>query len=177
MIMITNQEKLPIGGALFNQLKPTLFEFYKQGFLFSNFVLNGGLAPSKSELKMLIIEDFKDFFEQNLEEHLLKLNDQTNSDKPKELNLSDIIKTSEDSAQALKPEMDKVLTTCPLCSKQILASDINLEKIDLSKINNFPFDYIHIHSNGEHPPHALLMYFDAHFKVRGRKVPKFTNLK
>ena len=160
---------------LVKKLKSTFFEYYKQGFLFSSFILNGGLFPSKKELKNLIMEDFRDFFERSLEEHYLSIQDKNEPQKPVELNLSDII-SSNGGSKKFQPEFDKKLTTCPLCSKEIYGNDVNLNEIDLSKISNFPFDYIHIHSHGDFPPHALLMYFDAHFKVRGRKVPKFTNL-
>ncbi len=163
--------------VIVKSLRPIFFEFYKQGFLFSNFVLNGGLFTSKNDLKNLIIEEFKEFFEQNLEENCFNLQDRNTKKNSKDLNLSDIIANTGESEKVIAPELDKILTTCPLCSKEIYAKDINLEQIDITKINNFPFDYIHVHSHGDFPPHALLMYFDAHFKVRGRKVPKFTNLR
>ena len=158
---------------LFQKFQTLFFEYYKQGFLFSNFISNGGISiSSKEELKGLILEDFKDYFEDYHEEHFAKLS----SDKREEkLSLSEIIseRPSKMKEGALK---ERRLTKCPECGKQIYTRDIEAEKIDLSKISNFPFSYIHVHSHDGKGPHALLMYFDANLTVRGRKVPKFTNL-
>lgn len=163
--------------VLSKKLRTIFFEYYKQGFLFGNFVFNGNLLPTKVELKNLLLEDYIDFFDTNAKIHFDKLMQDNNKKESTELSVSDIIRDGK-KVNGIDPSvLENKLTTCPLCNKDIYAQDVNLEDIDLSSVNNFPFDYIHVHSHGSHPPHALLMYFDAQFKVRGRKVPKFTNLK
>jgi hypothetical protein len=164
-------------ALFFKKLKTIFFEYYKQGFLFGHYILNRGLYFTKEELRSSILEDFKLFFENNREKHFSTLQNSVKPFNLKSLNLSDIIVDKSDKDPVEYPKSGKILTKCPLCKKTIYAKDIDFTNIELSKINNFPFDYIFIHSNREYPPHALLMYFDAQYNIRGRKVVKFINIK
>jgi hypothetical protein len=132
---------------------------------------------SKEQLKSLILEDFKFFFEDRKRTQFNTLQNSKNQYKSSTLNFSDIILENDNKPSIIQPEPGKILTICPLCKKKVFAKDINIEEIDLSKIKTFPFNYIYIHSYNKYSPHALLIYFDAHFNVRGREVAKFTNLK
>jgi len=163
--------------SFFKKLKSIFFEYYKQGFLFGHYILNNRSCLTKEKLKSLILEDFKPFFENRKGDHLNILQNRKKKLDSSPLNFSDIIAENGNNYPITHPKPDKILTICPLCEKKICANDIIIEEIELSKIKTFPFNYIYIHSYKKYPPHALLIYFDAHLNVRGRKVAKFTNLK
>jgi hypothetical protein len=74
----------------------------------------------------------------------------------------------------------KLLCTCPICQKRIYNTTLGLEKIDLSRINQFPFAYTYVHSceSGAaqnsmdqneiiQAQHAVTLFFDANLTVRG----------
>ncbi|TXT61912.1 MAG: hypothetical protein BAJALOKI1v1_1080014 [Promethearchaeota archaeon] len=166
-------------GGLLKKLKSICFEYYKQGFLFGHYILNNGLYMSKEQLKSLILEDYKLFFDSHNDEHLSIIQNNTKEPNSYRLTFSDLIKENGKDKSIPHPQLNpnKILTICPLCNKTIYASEIDFEDIDLSKLNSYPFDYVYVHSTEKYPLHALLMYFDAHLNVRGRKVAKFTNIK
>lgn len=158
----------------YDRFKTIFFEFYKQGFIASNYN-RINFYQSKEQLKKFIQQDFKYFFDNNANNFLLQLQD-GKRESPNELKTSDIIIENK-SGPIIFPQPDIILVTCPLCDKKILSKEINFEKIDLSHILVYPFPYLYVHhSDGDAFPHALLIYFDAHFKVRGKKVIKFSNL-
>jgi hypothetical protein len=132
---------------------------------------------TKNQLKSLILDDFKFFFESNCKNQLKELQNKVSSNTFHKLKLSDIIMDETKERNMNNPSPNKTLIICPLCKKQIKGSDINFEKIDITQIKNFPFAYVHIHSNKKNSPHAILLYFDAQLKIRGKKVAKFTNIR
>ena len=67
----------------------------------------------------------------------------------------------------------KLLTICPVCQKRIYGKDIDILKIDLSKINHWPLRYIHCHKTNSVPLHALTIFLDSNFSVRGNEVSEF----
>ncbi len=161
----------------FKKLKALFFEYYKQGFLFGHYILNNGLYLTKEKLKASILGDFKHFYRHRKADQFNSLKNEEKKMNSSKLNFSDIIIEKGNNSSIIKIKSEKLLTTCPLCEKKIYVKDIDFEGIDFSKINNFPFDYLHIHSSEKYPFHALLIYFDAQLNVRWRKVAKFTNLK
>ncbi len=160
---------------LYEKLKYILFEFYKQGFLFSNFITES-LVCEPTQLKNGIIDDFKWFFEQNGEKMISNLEDKAGNSPKKRLRLADLIVDDYETNPPQTPKLDEIVVKCPACNKKIYPTDINLDKINTAEITNFPFPYLHIHSYDDCIPHALLMYIDRDLKVRGRKVIKFLNL-
>ncbi|MBD3198259.1 MAG: hypothetical protein GF317_24635 [Candidatus Lokiarchaeota archaeon] len=66
--------------------------------------------------------------------------------------------------------MKKLLTICPVCKKPIYGRDIDINKIDIKKINRWPMKYVHCHSHEKTPLHALTLYIDANFSVRANEV-------
>ncbi|MHA1986285.1 MAG: hypothetical protein ACW98D_06585 [Promethearchaeota archaeon] len=70
----------------------------------------------------------------------------------------------------------KILTVCPVCQKRIYGKDIDIQKIDTSKINHWPLRYIHCHTNNNVPLHALTIYLDNNFTVRGNEVSSFIKI-
>jgi len=161
----------------FKKLKSIFFEYYKQGFLYGHYILNNGSYLTKGKLKSSILEDFNFFFEDRKDNQFTNLKNSKKQLNSSKLNFSDIILENGNKSSKIQPKAEKILTICPLCEKKICAKDINIEEIELSKIKIFPFNYIYIHSHNQFSPHALIIYFDAHFNVRGREVAKFTNLK
>ncbi|TFG00209.1 MAG: hypothetical protein EU541_02895 [Promethearchaeota archaeon] len=157
------------------KFKYPLFECYKQGFLFSNFI-NESLIYDPDQVKGAIIDDFTWFFEKNGSQLISKLKDGEDVPSKTELQLTDLILGEGEENQLELSKLDELLATCPACGKKIYPTDIDLKKINFSEITNFPFPYLHIHSQENCIPHALLMYIDRHFKVRGRKVIKFLNV-
>jgi hypothetical protein len=71
--------------------------------------------------------------------------------------------------------MKKLLTICPMCGKKIYGRDIDINKIQQQKIEKYPFRYIHCHSHGTQT-HAITMYLDSHFAVRGKEVADFIKI-
>ena len=72
--------------------------------------------------------------------------------------------------------MKKLLTICPICGKQIFGRDIDILNIDKSKISNWPFRYTHCHSNRKGPLHAVTLYLDSNFAVRGKEISQYVKI-
>jgi hypothetical protein len=72
--------------------------------------------------------------------------------------------------------MKKLLTICPVCKKRIFGKDIDIHKIDKKKIVHWPLKYVHCHQNETIPFHALTMYIDSNFAVRGADVSDFVKI-
>ncbi|MBA7512386.1 hypothetical protein ES705_04391 [subsurface metagenome] len=70
----------------------------------------------------------------------------------------------------------KLLTICPVCQKKIYGKDIDILNIDTSKINHWPLRYIHCHTSNNVPLHALTLYLDSGFSVRGNEVSNFIKI-
>ncbi|MHA2184859.1 MAG: hypothetical protein ACXAAI_07645 [Promethearchaeota archaeon] len=70
----------------------------------------------------------------------------------------------------------KLLTICPVCKKRIYGRDIDILNIDTSKISHWPLRYIHCHANNNFPLHALTIYLDNNFSVRGNEVSNFLKI-
>ncbi|MFW9773547.1 MAG: hypothetical protein ACFFEO_15460 [Candidatus Thorarchaeota archaeon] len=70
----------------------------------------------------------------------------------------------------------KLLTICPVCNKRIYGKDIDILNIDKSKVNHWPLRYIHCHTNKDVPIHALTIFLDANFSVRGNEVSNFVKI-
>lgn len=70
----------------------------------------------------------------------------------------------------------KLLTICPVCGKQIYGKDIDVEKIDTERIKSWPIRYTHCHAHKGMPLHALTMYLDANFAVRGKEYSEFLKI-
>jgi len=49
-------------------------------------------------------------------------------------------------------------------------------KIDTTKIKNWPLRYIHCHTNNDVPFHALTIFLDNNFSVRGNEVSNFIKI-
>jgi len=157
------------------KFKHSLFEFYKQGFLFSNFI-DKSFTCDPNQVKKAIIDDFKWFLEKNSENLLSRLKYKVDAPSKKSFQLTDLIVGENEDTLIDRPKLNDLLATCPECGKNIYPTDINVKKINSAEITNFPFPYLHIHAHDECIPHALLMYIDRNFKVRGRKVIKFLNV-
>lgn len=168
-----------------------LLEYFKQGFLFSSYAINGEWEPTsnvtdekalKSELQYFIDyikSGFKSYIQKNWKEQvltLLKVKDSIKKDVIREKILVKI-----DEKRRLKentPEngKEKPIAECQLCKRKIYLSELELDNIDISSIQTFPFSYIHVHSSNGNQPHALLMYLDRELKVRGRKPSDFLKI-
>ena len=72
--------------------------------------------------------------------------------------------------------MRKLLTICPICKRPIYGKDIDISKIKKSKITHWPITYTHCHSDGTTPLHAITLYLDANFSVRGEEVSHFVKI-
>ena len=72
----------------------------------------------------------------------------------------------------------KLLTVCPVCQKRIYGKDIDILKINSKKseISHWPLRYIHCHSTNKVPFHALTIYLDNNFAVRGNEVSNFVKI-
>ncbi len=70
----------------------------------------------------------------------------------------------------------KLLTICPVCGKRIYGKDIDIEQMNKGNIKNWPIRYTHCHSHKGMPLHALTMYIDANFAVRGNESSKFLKI-
>jgi hypothetical protein len=70
------------------------------------------------------------------------------------------------------------MTVCPVCKKQIYGRDIDINKIvkSKSKIDHWPLSYVHCHDNTNFPMHALMIYIDANFSVRGLEISNFVKI-
>lgn len=81
----------------------------------------------------------------------------------------------------------KILATCPICKKRIYGRDLKLESLNLEQIRSYPFSVTFCHKNSketisnkldsnlDQKPslHAVTMYLDADFKVRGLESSEF----
>jgi len=72
--------------------------------------------------------------------------------------------------------MKKLLAICPICKKPIYGKDIDINKLDVSKVSHWPVKYTHCHSHNDKPVHALTMYIDSNFSVRGKEVSEFLKI-
>ena len=74
--------------------------------------------------------------------------------------------------------MRKLMTVCPICKKQIYGRDIDIPSIEKSrsKIDHWPLRYVHCHDNNNFPMHALMIYIDANFSVRGLETSNFVKI-
>ncbi|MHA2391303.1 MAG: hypothetical protein ACXAEX_04985 [Promethearchaeota archaeon] len=70
----------------------------------------------------------------------------------------------------------KLLIICPVCNKRIYGEDIDILNIDRSKVSHWPLRYIHCHTNNNVPFHALTIFLDANFSVRGNEVSNFVKV-
>ncbi|MBA7663951.1 hypothetical protein ES703_71999 [subsurface metagenome] len=70
----------------------------------------------------------------------------------------------------------KLLIICPVCQKRIYGKDIDILKIDASKIDHWPLRYIHCHTSNNVPLHALTLYLNSGFSVRGNEVSNFIKI-
>jgi hypothetical protein len=157
-------------------MRPIFAQYLKRGFFMSSYTLNGEMGITSEEHALQIIEwfeqEFERLFEQNLEDDI-KLLSELKGLKPS-LNQKPLV---ENMDKLPSSDLDKkILASCRLCNRTIYNNDVDLSQIDKSKINNFPFPYIHIHSNNGDKPHGLIMYLDAQMKVRGRTPTKFVKI-
>ena len=74
--------------------------------------------------------------------------------------------------------MRKLMTICPICGKQIYGRDLDISQIEKlkSKINYWPIRYVHCHTHDPFPMHALVIYIDADFSVRGEETSNFVKI-
>ena len=56
---------------------------------------------------------------------------------------------------------NKIHTECPICKEKV---NFGVELEHLNKVKQFPFAHIHLHGN---PIHALIVYIDSSFSIRG----------
>ena len=70
----------------------------------------------------------------------------------------------------------KLLCICPTCKRRIFGADIGITHLDFSKVKKWPQQFIHCHRDKEHPLHALTIYIDANFSIRGREVTEFVKI-
>ena len=63
-----------------------------------------------------------------------------------------------------------------MCNKRIYGKDIDILNIDKSKDKHWPLRYIHCHTNKDISIHALTIFLDANFSVRGNEVSKFVKI-
>lgn len=70
----------------------------------------------------------------------------------------------------------KLLTICPVCEKRIYGKDIDILKIDKSKISHWPLRYVHCYVNKNIPLHTLTIFLDADLSVRGSEVSSFIKI-
>ena len=74
--------------------------------------------------------------------------------------------------------MRKLISICPICGKQIYGRDIDISQIEKSKskIDHWPIRYVHCHAHERFPMHALMIYIDANFSVRGEESSNFVKI-
>ena len=74
--------------------------------------------------------------------------------------------------------MRKLMTICPVCKKQIYGRDIDINNIEKSRsqIEHWPLRYTHCHTHDNYPMHALTIYIDANFSVRGMETSSFVKI-
>ena len=74
--------------------------------------------------------------------------------------------------------MRKLIAICPICGKQIYGRDIDISQIQKSKskIDQWPIRYVHCHAHEHFPMHALMIYIDANFSVRGEEYSNFVKI-
>ena len=74
--------------------------------------------------------------------------------------------------------MRKLISICPICGKQIYGRDIDISQIEKSKskIDDWPIRYVHCHAHESFPMHALMIYIDANFSVRGEESSNFVKI-
>jgi len=65
---------------------------------------------------------------------------------------------------------------CPLCKKNIYGKDIDITEIDTSNIKRWPFSIVYCHAHNNNSLHALIIYLDANFSIRGREVSGFLKI-
>lgn len=74
--------------------------------------------------------------------------------------------------------MQKLMSVCPLCGKKIHGRDIDITGLTKlkSKINRWPVPYTHCHCHDDGKMHALTLYLDANFAVRGQEISEFVKI-
>ena len=74
--------------------------------------------------------------------------------------------------------MRKLMTICPICGRQIFGKDIDIDRVKSAKsqIDHWPLRYVYCHSHEEFPMHALTIYLDANFSVRGMEASNFVKI-
>lgn len=72
--------------------------------------------------------------------------------------------------------MRKLMAICPVCGMLIFGRDIDLSHLDPANINHWPVSYTHCHSHKEVPMHALTLYLDSNFSVRGSEVSNYVKI-
>lgn len=70
----------------------------------------------------------------------------------------------------------KLLAICPVCKKRIYGKDIDILKIDIPKINHWPLRYTHCHAYNHISLHAITLFLDKDFSVRGNEVSNFVKI-
>ena len=70
----------------------------------------------------------------------------------------------------------KLLTICPVCKKRIYGKDLDIIKIDLSEIKYWPMRYTHCHASNDKPLHAITLFLDKDFSVRGNEISNFIKI-
>ncbi len=168
-----------------------LLEYFKQGFLYSSYEINGGWEPTsdisdekalKEELQYFIDYikgGFRNYIKNAWKEQLLSLLQESpisETQSVKERILEKVEEKKKLMEMINENGNEKPITECQLCKRRIYLSELELENIDLSLIDNFPFPYIHVHADNGNHTHALLMYLDKDFKVRGRKPAQFLKI-
>ncbi|MFX1411499.1 MAG: hypothetical protein ACFFA6_14200 [Promethearchaeota archaeon] len=72
--------------------------------------------------------------------------------------------------------MRKLLTICPICKRPVYGRDIEILKIDKSMIKRWSLKYTFCHSHNKGSLHAITIYLDAIFTVRGNEISDFIKI-
>ena len=72
--------------------------------------------------------------------------------------------------------MKKLLVICPVCRKPIHGRDIDINKIDKNNVHHWPLTFTHCHTYNQVPLHALTVFLDSNFSVRGKQVSNFIKI-
>ncbi|MGV9173007.1 MAG: hypothetical protein ACOC44_13510 [Promethearchaeia archaeon] len=74
--------------------------------------------------------------------------------------------------------MQKLMSVCPLCGKKIHGRDIDIDGLaeQKSNITRWPVPYTHCHCHENGKMHALTLYLDANFAVRGQEISEFVKI-
>ncbi|MFX1322187.1 MAG: hypothetical protein ACFFAQ_11145 [Promethearchaeota archaeon] len=72
--------------------------------------------------------------------------------------------------------MRKLLTICPICKRPVYGKDIDILKLDKLCIKHWPLRYTFCHRHKNGSLHAITIYLDANFIVRGNEVSDFIKI-